>query len=217
MSDDTPTQRLPESPGEPAAEPAASGEPATERTGSRTLLSVLIGVAAALLVAIIVLVVVLLNGAASPAPGPSPTTTASATPTTSESPTPTPTATPTPTETQAPPPPPPPDTAPGFASFSQGQTVSCNTTNPPGYTPPRVSFSYTAKNASAVWFVLGDGDAADAGAFPMPLSGNQDDVYDGPLEYPCPQASQDYTLTVVGQNGQHVSRTFTVTNTGDTQ
>ncbi len=68
-----------------------------------------------------------------------------------------------------------------------------------------------------MWFIFGNSDAADAGAFPMPLSGNQDDVYDAgsKVEYPCGAASAEFTLTVVGNNGQHVSKTFTVTNTGD--
>jgi len=97
--------------------------------------------------------------------------------------------------------------------------VFCNTSNPPGYTVPGITFNYTAKNASSVWFLFGEGDAADAQAFPMPISGNQGDVYGGgsKVEYPCPQASAKFTLTVVGTNGQHVSKTFTVTNIGDTQ
>jgi uncharacterized protein (DUF2147 family) len=82
---------------------------------------------------------------------------------------------------------------------------------------PGISFNYTAKNASSVWFLFGEGDAADAQAFPMPISGNQGDVYGGgaKVEYPCGQATAKYTLTVVGTNGQHVSKTFTVKNTGD--
>lgn len=104
MSDDTPTQRLPQAGDEPT-------ELTKERTKSRALLFTLIGVGAALLVALIVLLVLLL-GQGAPTPGPTPTSsdTPSPTPTASESPTPsaTPTASESPTPTAAPPPPPPP-------------------------------------------------------------------------------------------------------------
>lgn len=217
MSDDTPTQRLPQN--------ETGDELVEERKKSRALLFVLIGVGAALLVAIIVLLIILFGGGGgTPSADPTASNTPSATPTQSDSPTPSATPTPTPTPTVEPEPtqapPPPPDTSPGFASFSRAATVSCNTApGAPGYTPPGISFSYTAKNASSVWFLFGEGDAADAQAFPMPISGNQGDVYGGgsTVQYPCPQESAQFTLTVVGTNGQHVSKTFTVTNTGDTQ
>lgn len=210
MTDDTPTQRLPEA-------TDATGQLVGERKKSKALLYTLVGVGAALLIAIIVLLILLFSGGTpGPQPSPSDSDTPSASPTASD--TPTPSATPTPTATADPPPPPPPDTSPGFASFSQGQTVSCNSTNPPGYTTPGIAFTYTAKNASSVWFLFGEGDAADAQAFPMPISGNQGDVYGGgaKVEYPCGAATAKFTLTVVGTNGQHVNKTFTVTNNGDT-
>lgn len=213
MTDDTPTQRLPET-------TDATGELVEERKKSKALLFTLVGVGAALLIAIIVLLIILFSsGQATPDSSATPSDTPTTSPTPSDSPTPTESATPTPTPTPTPTaaPPPPPDTSPGFASFSQGQTVFCNATPGPGYTPPTISFNYTAKNASSVWFLFGEGDAADAQAFPMPISGNQNDVYGGgtPIEYPCGQATAKYTLTVVGNNGQHVSKTFTVKNTGD--
>lgn len=214
MTDDTPTQRLPET-------TDAAGELVEERQKSKALLFTLIGVGAALLIAIIVLLIILFGGGGSGDPQATPTAsdTESASPTPSDSPTPTesatPSSTPTPTPTAAPPPPP--DTSPGFASFSRGATVFCNGTFPPGYVTPSITFNYTAKNASSVWFLFGEGDAADAQAFPMPISGNQNDVYGGsPVEYPCGAATAKFTLTVVGTNGQHVSKTFTVTNNGDT-
>ena len=55
MSDDTPTQRIPQ--GEDPVE-----ELGEERKKSRTLLFILIGVGAALLVAIIVLLIILFGG-----------------------------------------------------------------------------------------------------------------------------------------------------------
>jgi hypothetical protein len=211
MSDDTPTQRLPRATGD-------ASELVEERKKSRTLLFVLIGVGAALLIAIVVLLAMLFGGKGATAdPPPSASETASASPTPSDSPTPsatpTPSTTPTPTPTAAPPP----DTSPGFASFNADGPVFCNGSGAPGVETPGISFNYVSKNASSVWFVFGESDAADAGAFPMPLSGNQGDVYGGgqKVEYPCGAASAKFTLTVVGLNGQHVNRTFTIQNNGD--
>ena len=216
MSDDTPTQRLPQG--------SAESELVEERKKSRTLLYILIGVGAAILIALIVVLVMLFTRDGDPESAPTPTTTTSSSPTPSDSPTPSesPTPTPTPTPTADPPPPPPPDTSPGFASFNLStQNVQCQSPPAPGgggVIPPnpQVRFNWTAKNAQAVWFVFGTSDAADAGAFPLPLSGNQDDVYHSAnsMEFPCYQAEQKYTITVVGNNGQHVSKTFTVKNTG---
>ncbi|WP_309711919.1 hypothetical protein [Pseudolysinimonas sp.] len=221
MTDDTPTQRIPET-------TDAAGELVEERQKSKALLFTLVGVGAALLIAIIVLLIILFGGGSGdPQATPSSSDSPSASPTPSDSPTPTesatPTSTPTPTPTAAPPPPP--DTSPGLASFTLAtQNVQCQSPPAPGgggVVPPnpQVRFNYTSKNASSVWFVFGTSDAADAGAFPMPLSGNQDDVYGSPnsLEFPCYQAEQKYTITVVGNNGQHVSKTFTVKNTGYVQ
>jgi hypothetical protein len=52
----------------------------------------------------------------------------------------------------------------------------------------------------------------------VPKSGNQDDVYGSPgsMEFPCYQGQQKYTLTVVGTNGEHFNKSFTVKNTGYT-
>jgi hypothetical protein len=217
MSDDTPTQRLPQS---------DATELTEERKKSRTLLFVLLGVGAALLVAVAVLVTVLVM---QPRPGtvpqadPTPPTNAEPTPT--ATPTPTPSATPTPAaptatpvETQAPPPPPPPDTSPGFSAFS-APNVQCPEPVDSGEElgpPALIKFSYTAKNAQSVWFIFGNEDAANQGIFEMPLQGNQTHIYDNndPIYFPCNAASSTMTLTVVGNNGAHVNKTFTITNTG---
>lgn len=220
MSDDTPTQRIPQ--GENPVE-----ELDEERKKSRTLLFVLIGVGAALLIAIIVLLIILFGGKGTPSAGPTSSNTPSATPTTSDSPTPSATPTPTPTPTVEPEPeptqapPPPPDNSPGFASFNATNSVNCQSPNPDVPVqplPPQIKFSWSAKNAQSVWFVFGSEDAADAGAFQVPLSGDQDDVYDASdsFPFPCPSGEQKMTLTVVGNNGQHVNKTFTVRNNGYT-
>lgn len=212
MSDDTPTERMAE----------VSEELVEEKKKSRLLLIILIALVGLLVVALIVTLAVLLTrGSGGPDTAPTPTVTASETPTPTptESESATPTPTPTPTPTQAPPPPPPPDNTPAFTSFNFNGSVFCNASFPPGYVPPVIAFNYQTKNASSVWFLFGEGDAANAAAFPMPLSGNQDDVYGGgsSIPYPCYQPQEKFTLTIVGTNGQHVSRTFTVKNVGDTQ
>ena len=101
MTDDTPTQRLPEA-------TDATGELVEERKKSKALLYTLVGVGAALLIAIIVLLIILFSGGGNPGPQPSPSDsdTPSASPTPSDTPTPTATPTPTPTPTADPPPPP---------------------------------------------------------------------------------------------------------------
>jgi hypothetical protein len=223
MSDDTPTQRMPEA-------PDAAGELVEERQKSKALLYTLIGVGAALLIAIVVLLIILFGGGDKATPGSTPTAsdTPTTSPTPSDSPTPTESATPTPTPTPTPTaaPPPPPDTSPGFASFSlQTGTVTCQSppAGDPGDAPvlppsPQMRFTWSAKNAQSVWFIFGTDDAASAGAFEVPLNGDQDDVYgsSGSMPFPCPQTEQKMTLTVVGNNGQHVNKTFTVKNNGYT-
>jgi hypothetical protein len=213
MSDDTPTQRLPQSGGD-------AGELVEERKKSRALLFVLIGVGAALLVAIIVLVVTLTSPRAGtiPVADTTPPATPSATPTDTPTPTATPTPTPTPTPSETAPPPPPPDTSPGFASFS-APNVECPEPVDSGEEmgpPALIEFSYKAKNAQSVWFIFGNEDAADQGIFEMPLQGNQTHIYDNndPIYFPCNGATTTMTLTVVGNNGQHVNKTFTITNNG---
>jgi hypothetical protein len=216
MSDDTPTQRLPQG--------SEGGELAEERKKSRTLLFVLIGVGAALLIAIVVLLIVLLSPRPGTVPVGDPTVppSATATPTASDTPTPsatpTPTPTPTPSETQAPPPPPPPDTSPGFASFN-APAVKCPEPVDSGEEmgpPALIKFTYKAKNAQSVWFIFGNEDAADQGIFEMPLQGDQTGIYDNndPIYFPCNAASTTMTLTVVGTNGDHVNKTFTIVNNG---
>jgi hypothetical protein len=226
MTDDTPTQRIPEA-------EDATGDLVEERKKSKALLFTLVGVGAALLIAIIVLLIILFGGNASGDPQADPTTSESPSesPTPSDSPTPTesatPSATPTPTPTPTTaPPPPPPDTSPGFASFNlQTGTVTCQSppAGDPGDAPvlppsPQMRFTWSAKNAQSVWFIFGTDDAASAGAFQVPLNGDQDDVYgsSGSMPFPCPQTEQKMTLTVVGNNGQHVNKTFTVKNNGYT-
>lgn len=191
MSDDTPTQRLPQ-----GVNPES--ELVEERQKSRTLLYVLIGVGAALLVTIIVLLIVLLGGdRGTPTADPTPSSTPSATPTASESPTPTPTATPTPEPepTQAPPPPPPPPS--DIVSYTVSQkTVDCSSNN-----PVTLTFNWNTTGES-VSFGVGT-DFADS----QPLESGLPAVGGKTWDYQCgqPGNQQKYSIAVF-HNGNVIAR-----------
>lgn len=212
MSDDTPTQRL--------SQDEIGEELVEERKKSRTLMFILIGVGAALLVGIIVLLVILLGGdKGTPTADPTPTTTTTATPTQSESPTPSATPTPTPTPTVAPEPtqapPPPPPSGPGFTVLAPDTTVNCSMGGP-GFEPtvPEIEVRWETRRAAEVWVIMGTDDAANARFMQVPTAGDESD-FEYPLSFPCNQDTQKYTLTMVADNGQHFSKTWTVTNNGD--
>lgn len=119
MSDDTPTQRLPEPDDAPTrrldagppSEPAGGDDTPGEQTPSHALLIALIAIGSALLLAVVVLVIVLFTDDADPQADPTPVTTRTESPEPSPTPTasdsPRPSATPSSAPTQAPPPPPP--------------------------------------------------------------------------------------------------------------
>lgn len=223
MSDDTPTQRFPSS---------DSGDTPTQRldTGgvqehlqdekqkSRGLLIGLIIAGALLLTTIIVLVAILTSP---PAPGPLAGDTASPTPDSSVEPTPdsaTPDATPgepEPAETEAPPAPPQ-STAAEFTTFNPKKQVTCQEGGPfftPDPIPVRINWATI--RADSAWIVQGTSDAADSGFMQIPLNGSQAD-FQYVLEYPCPQNKATYNITLVGSDGHHVSKSWTVTNVGFT-
>ncbi|CAN5287549.1 hypothetical protein BH11ACT3_BH11ACT3_15500 [soil metagenome] len=235
MSDDTPTQRFP-SAGDGDGNGSGIGETPTERLGtggaqedlqeeqkkSRGLLIGLIIAGALLLIAIVVLVVFLV-GRASGQPQAGETTTPSATPSASATPSTTPTATPTPTPTpteDAPPPPPPPSTAPTLQFTTTNTQVLCNASAPAG-SHQYIGFSWKSSNVNQVFFGVDTNDAS-AGAFfsNLPPSGTStNDFPEGfnhdTFEYACGTAKHTYTMTVVGTNGQKVSKTVTIKNNGD--
>jgi hypothetical protein len=212
MTDDTPTQRLPET-------TDAAGELVEERQKSKALLFTLVGVGAALLIAIIVLLIILFGGGkATPDSTPTPSDSPTVSPTPSESPTPSPTPTPTPTPDSAPPPP---SNTTKINSFSvSNTTVLCNTQSP-NPSSQYISFSWDTSNADTVYFGVNTNDASQGAFFDnLPQDGNsQNDFPAGynDFEYPCPSEQTKYTLTVVGPGGAKVSKSVTVTNEGDTQ
>ena len=195
MSDDTPTQRIPQD--------EIGEELVEERKKSRTLMYILIGVGAVLIIAIIVLLVFLFGGdKGTPTADPTPSSTPSATPTVSENPTPSPTPTPTPTvepvpdpePTQAPPPPPAPSDIVSYTVSKK--TVDCSSNNP---VPITFNWNTTGESVS---FGVGT-DFADA----QPYESNLPAVGGRTIDYQCGQSGnqQKYSIAVF-HNGAVIAR-----------
>ncbi|SDY54210.1 hypothetical protein [Herbiconiux ginsengi] len=188
---------------------------------------ILRGLLAAALVALVALIVVRQTGSTPlAAPETTPATTAAAGPTPSATPKATPTPTPTPTATTpADPgtggggtgggeaPQPPANPAPVITSFGGTNAVICPTPSEapaPGagqVEPPTVSLSWTGTGADSAFFGIG---TKDAQAEPFSSVGVNDSIA---VDFQCPQASQIYTITLVGPGGA-TSRTVTISNDG---
>jgi hypothetical protein len=210
MSDDTPTQRF-----DTPATPAAAGEPPQKK--SNRLLPLVIIIGAILVAAIVVLVVVLVTRGnanqvvALATDTPTPTTGASQPP-----PPPSPTPTPTVSHTTAPPPPPQ-STDPAFTKFVV-QTAINSCSSGPYYTgtPPTVKVTWATIRAASAWIVQGTSDAADSGFMKIPVDGNETN-FPYSIDFQCDTPSSTYTITLVGNNGKHVSKHWTVMNTSPGQ
>jgi hypothetical protein len=178
-------------------------QPAGGPKPNRTLIVVLSAAGGVLLLAVVALLFLLLGRgmAGEPTAGdtatpiPSPTTTAS------------PSATPVPTQTQAAPPPAE-DTTPRFTSFSAVTEVQC----PNSGDKPEIQFSWSTAYAVEVWYTSGHEDAVDDNYMQVPLSGSQNDLTDEHLFECAHRETGEYTLTLVGENGEHVSQYWTVTD-----
>jgi hypothetical protein len=109
------------------------------------------------------------------------------------------------TSTTPPPAPPPPGQ---FTSFAAPATQQCNS-HGKGHQSTNVQLSWATTNATQVWVATGTEDAASVGREQVPLSGNQDS-FPVPLELTCDSRSSTFTLTLVGDDGGHVSKTWTV-------
>jgi hypothetical protein len=48
----------------------------------------------------------------------------------------------------------------------------------------------------------------------VPLAGDESD-FEFDQNFPCNQETAQFTITLVGDDGEHVSKTWTVENTGD--
>ncbi len=218
MGEDTPTVRL------DAAEP----EPEKKRERSKTLILLLAIVGLLLLIAVVVLLTLIFSGAlnkkepatqpgangSSQSQSPSPSEEPSSSP--SESPSETPSASPSSAPSAPPAPPAPPaETGPRFKTFSFPASQSCSAGGP-GFpaTRPEFKVSWTTAGADEAWFVNGTDDAANSGYMQIPLNGNQSAFpYEQIVD--CSDGSNTYTITLVGPDGKHVSKTWTVAITGD--
>ena len=174
----------------------------------RRLLIALLAVGGVLAIGIIVLIVVLLtrgSGGASLAD-------ATSTPSANASATPSPTPTTADTggsggtqQTSAPV-----DNSTHFTSFNVVTTVHCDTT---GNSPkPVVTLSWASKNAVEAWFSPANVDAKDQGYMQVPTTGNQNDLTDEHLFDCNHRQTEDVTITLVGPNGEHVSKHATITD-----
>lgn len=222
MSDDTPTQRINSGDGDaPTQRIDTDGAESLsdEKQKSKGLLIGLVVAGGLLLLAIVAITFILLNRGQS-----NPITVGTDAPTSTSSSTPTPgttetsSATPTPTSEPEQPDEPeqPQSTAAEFSTFQPKKEVTCSTGGP-DFTPPppTIQISWATIRADSAWIVQGTSDAADSGFMQIPLNGNQSD-FQYQLDFPCFQADATYTITLVGSDGNHVSRSWTVKNIGDT-
>ncbi len=152
-----------------------------------------------LLLAVVALVFLLIgrgtadDGTTDAAASPSPSVTATG-----------PTPAPSPTTEEAAPEPE--DASPRFTSFDALLEVEC----PNEGDKPEILVSWTTANAVEVWYTSGHEDAKDDAYMQVPLDGSQADFTDEHL-FPCAhRGDQDYTLTLVGPNGERVSEFWTV-------
>lgn len=102
-----------------------------------------------------------------------------------------------------------------FTSFDASQELRCSEGGP-GFdsTIPNVMVSWTTEGAAEAWYVDGESDAADSGYMQIPLNGNQADFpFDQPVS--CATGEHTFTITLVGPDGTHLSKTTTVPVTGD--
>jgi hypothetical protein len=233
MSDDTPTQRFPNQ-GDDATErintAIAQDDLQEEKQKSRGLLVGLIIAGALLLAAIIVLVFVLgqnaNNGGGNDALPTTPPTTSDPTIAPTDEASATPDPTPSATETDSPDDngdgdsgdgqsDPPPATGAAFTKFDPKGQVECDKGGPNfSPPPPPIKISWATVRTTSAWIVGGTSDAADSHFMQIPLHGNQGD-FQYELDFPCFQKSTKFTITLVGTDGKHVSKTWKVTNVGD--
>jgi len=167
------------------------------------LLVALLVIGGVLAIGVIVLIVILLTRGGG-------TTLADASSTPSTSATASATSTPTPTQTGSQPTSAPVDNSTHFTSFNVVTTVHCDTT---GNSPkPVVTLSWASQNAVEAWFSPANVDAKDQGYMQVPTTGNQNDLTDEHLFDCNHRQTEDVTITLVGPNGEHVSKHATITD-----
>ncbi len=169
---------------------------------NRSLLIALLAVGGVLAIGIIVLIVVLLTrGGGTPVADSTDTPTATASASASSSPQASQPAQPTSA---------PVDNSTHFTSFDVVTTVHCDTT---GNSPkPVVTLSWASENAVEAWFSPANVDAKDQGYMQVPTTGDQNDLTDEHLFDCNHRQTEDVTITLVGPNGEHVSKHATITD-----
>jgi hypothetical protein len=191
MSDDAPTKRLPITP--PPTPPERPARRERRERPSRAPMIAFIVLLVLLLAAIGVLAYVLVTRGS----------TATAQPSNSPSASPAPVA----SQPTTPPAPPPPGVFTSFVVPPSQQCSGHGNRRQSQETDAQVTWATT--NATQVWVAQGTADAASAGLEQVPLSGNQDS-FPTPLPIDCNQRSMTFTMTLIGADGVHVSRTWTV-------
>jgi hypothetical protein len=207
MSDDTPTVRFPENPGTPnpgtlpAARPTAPFQrPPTRQRPERPSRgpAILFVILAILVVAAIVVLLVILDGRLASSGTPAPSTSATA-PTPASS---APAARPSASATTAPPPV---KAAGAFSTLVVPEAQGgCGR-----HGAPTVMVTWATQNAKSVWIADGGSDAQNAGGVELPLSGSQQNIPDS-FTVDCGQRENTFTMTLVGDNGVHVSKTWMI-------
>jgi hypothetical protein len=102
--------------------------------------------------------------------------------------------------------------APHFGYLTAQTQVQC----PSSGDAPGLALEWETSGATEVWFTAGDTDAVAAAAIgaavQLPLAGNEDDL-PVPFPFPCgAEEVQEYTITLLGDDGTHVSDLITVTD-----
>ncbi|CAN5287371.1 hypothetical protein BH11ACT3_BH11ACT3_15490 [soil metagenome] len=185
---------------------------ASTPTGPHKLMIALVAVGGVLLLAIVAIVFLLLGqnsgsqNASSQTPTPSPTVSETPSPTPSES-----------TDGNDGGDQPLADNSLRFTSFNADPNVACD---PTGQADEKAQpqISWTAANATEVYWTPNNQDATADNGYKVGSSGNQDDMSTskGPgerYEFPCNHRQTfDTTITIYGSNGQLVSKHVTFTD-----
>ena len=109
------------------------------------------------------------------------------------------------------------DTSVRFTSFSADLTVECDTTGEAEY-KAQPSISWASANAVAVYWTPNDHEANAENGYQVGANGNQNTMSDSKgegerYEFPCNHRETfDTTITLVGANGQTVSKSVTFTD-----
>jgi hypothetical protein len=97
-----------------------------------------------------------------------------------------------------------------FTTFAAASTGQCEDRGR-RHGQSNVQVTWATVNATEVWIGSGTGDPVGAGE-QVPLAGDQDS-FPTPIALRCNGQSQEFTMTLVGANGAHISHTWSVTVT----